>query len=332
MHTRENALHEWLNTVVTHPSYSLTSLAGDASFRRYYRLQSEGVSYVVMDAPPPAESIQPFLLVAKTLMKADLHVPIIFAVEPDQGFILLEDLGDQVFLKTLTTMNADKLYKLAMDAIHQLQRCSISTPPLPAFNQIHMQGELALFRDWFLGAYLGLELNQEECDLLDHTFTDLIAQLTNQQQVFIHRDYHSRNLMVLEHAHHIELGIIDFQDAMSGPCTYDLVSLLKDCYVQWPREQILTWLSYFYEKMPAPSRGTLSAFCRDFDLTGLQRHLKVLGIFCRLSLRDHKHVYLNDLPLTLHYVMDCLENYTELHAFYHFMQSKVQPLFMEKHA
>lgn len=330
MHERESALHNWLKKIFIESFYTLTPLAGDASFRRYFRLRSKEETYVVMDAPPGKEGITSFIDIAKQLQIHGIHTPTVFSFDEQQGFILLEDLGDQLLLNALSPDKADSLYKAAMTTLMHLQLCSLKKPALPAFDKSFMLQELALFHDWFLQGYLSLTLNAQDERCLEETFHWLTTEIATQPNVFIHRDYHSRNLIIIDEDNSLDLGVIDFQDAMRGPYTYDLVSLLEDSYIQWPRSDVLRWITFFYEASPIAQTKSLQAFIRAFDLCGLQRHLKVLGIFCRLHLRDHKTAYLRDLPLTLHYVHACLENYPELTPFYHFMQERVYQPFLEK--
>ncbi len=322
MQTRQNELNTWLKSLLGDTPFTLTPLAGDASFRRYFRLQCEEVTRVIMDAPPDKETITPFLDVGHQLERIGLHTPAVYAIDEAHGFILLEDLGDQLLLRALSPDNADRLYHVAIATLLQLQQCPTLHAALPEFDTLFMLKEMSLFREWFLEAYLGLTLDAKEESLLNDTFTSLAREIATQPQVLIHRDYHSRNLIVVNDNYPIDLGVIDFQDAMRGPFTYDLVSLLKDCYIQWPREKILDWLSYFYHNLPEKQGYSLTMFIRAFDLCGIQRHLKVLGIFCRLHLRDQKPAYLRDLPLTFNYLSDCLEHYPELHPFYQFVQEK----------
>jgi len=327
MQKRQHALNEWLKALFGDSEFMVTPLAGDASFRRYFRLIQGQKTYVVMDAPPEKEQIIPFINISNALAKSGIHTPAVHAFEANQGFVLLEDLGDQLLLNALTPARADSLYKAAMSTLVKIQQCPTTDPALPAFDKPFMLQEIALFRDWFLDAWLALPLNAAEEALLENSFNWLSDELVKQPQVFIHRDYHSRNLIVTNENTPIDLGVIDFQDAMRGPFTYDLVSLLKDCYIQWPRKQIITWLGYFYQQLSTD--WTLADFTRAFDLCGLQRHLKVLGIFCRLHLRDKKSAYLRDLPLTFNYVLACLESHDELQPLYRFMQDKVHGLFIE---
>lgn len=326
MHTRENALNEWLKTEISSP-FTLTPLAGDASFRRYYRLQFADQTRIVMDAPPEKESLASFIKIAQSLAQQGIHTPKIYGIQQAQGFLLLEDLGDELMLGLLTSETVDALYKNALSTLQKLHQCTYHELQLPRFDQTHIQTELNLFSEWFLNAYLEIQLNADDQHMLHDTFTWIGEQLLVQPQVFVHRDYHSRNLMVLND---YSIGVIDFQDAVVGPFTYDLVSLLKDCYIQWPREKIMNWLQHFFEQMPNRYNYSFSEFVRAFDICGLQRHLKVLGIFCRLHLRDHKSGYLQDLPLTFNYTMNCLENYPELQFLHKLMLNKIQQPFFEK--
>lgn len=328
MQERENALREWLSTQLCDKVFTLSPLAGDASFRRYFRILHKTDSYVVMDAPPIKEHIKPFIDINRMLSTIGIHTPKIHAVEQMQGFILLEDLGDNLLLNALSPQQEDTLYKAALQTLIHIQQCPISSD-LPAFDTRHMEQELGLFQTWFLDAYLGLQLTAAEKDCLKAGFRWLISEINAQPTTFIHRDYHSRNLIVVTNNASPDIGVIDFQDAMLGPFTYDLVSLLKDCYIRQPREQLLAWIGFFYDQMPNQHGWSLADFIRGFDLCGLQRHLKVLGIFCRLNLRDKKPAYLKDLPLTFTYVMECLRDVKELQSFNCIMQQTVQPLFMK---
>ncbi len=320
MHNRENALNIWLESRLAPSQFSLTPLAGDASFRRYFRLYHDDKTQIIMDAPPPKERIEPFLSIAALLRDNGIHSPQIHAVDNEQGFAILDDFGDLLLLSQLNPSNADSLYKKAIDTLLVMINCK--TSELPNFNRHYIFQELAIFKEWFLQAYLKLELSSSEEALLEKTFTIISEEILKQPQVFIHRDYHSRNIMLLPNQ---QLGILDFQDAMRGPLSYDLVSLLKDCYIQWPDEKIKIWVDYFYNHSEqVQQQYSLQEFTRAFEYCGLQRHLKVLGVFSRLFLRDNKPNYLKDLPLTLHYVMASLEANDELKPFYQFMQNRIQ--------
>lgn len=321
MHERENALKEWLVETIKQQDFVLTPLAGDASFRRYFRLQYNGLSYVVMDAPPGKEDLNPFIHVAQILEQADVHTPKILAKNMQQGFLLLSDLGDQLLLNELNAETAHNYYPKAIATLFKIQSCPIDDPLLPSFDHAFMLKEMKLCPEWFLTAYLKLELENEEITILNQTMDWIATEVARQPLTFIHRDYHSRNLMLINEQKN--LGVIDFQDAMRGPFTYDLVSLLKDCYISWPRTNILEWVELFYRQSTLTSNYSLTEFIRAFDLCGLQRHLKVLGIFSRLHLRDNKPGYLKDLPLTLRYVLECTEIYEELHPLFHMLQTRV---------
>lgn len=323
MHARENALKEWLIYTLKQPDFQLVPLAGDASFRRYFRLRHNGLTYVVMDAPPGKEDLRPFIHIAQTLKKAGITTPDILAEDPEQGFLLLSDLGDRLLLNDLKPETANQYYHQAIDTLIQIQSCSIHDS-MPSFDKTYMLQEMNLCIEWFFKSYLALDLNQEELSLVHQAMDWIATEVAQQPLTFIHRDYHSRNLMLINDSSRVVLGVIDFQDAMHGPLTYDLVSLLKDCYIAWPRTQVLEWVSFFYTHQNiAANHYSLPEFIRTFDLCGLQRHLKVLGIFCRLYLRDNKAGYLKDLPLTLKYVLECTETYEELHPLFHFLQMRV---------
>lgn len=317
MQDRQNTLQKWLERVLDQQSFILTPLCGDASFRHYYRLQCDNRAYIVMDAPPVKENIAAFVEIASILIQYQLHAPALHAIDNEQGFILLEDFGDNLLLNQIREENHQPLYKLAIDKLILLQQCP--TQSLPTFDKAFMHTEWQIFVEWFLQNYLHYPLSEEDKVLLNNTFIYLSTHIDQQPKVFIHRDYHSRNLMTLKDNQE-DLGILDFQDAMHGPFAYDLVSLLKDCYIQWPQKDIRQLVDYFYAHSQVAQQWTLAEFMQAFELCGLQRHLKVLGIFSRLYLRDHKPNYLKDLPLTLDYVLKGLEGQEALSPFYQFMQ------------
>lgn len=322
MHEREIALKEWLKQIIPNANLNLTPLTGDASFRRYYRLRYNETTQIVMDAPPDKEALKPFIQVAQILAQANVYVPSLFAMNLSQGFLILSDLGDTLLLNKLAPDTADFYYKQAIDTLKLMQQSSIDTHNLPLFDKTFMLKEMSLCCEWFFKNYLSIELNQEEIHLIQTTMNWIADEVASQPLLLIHRDYHSRNLMLpIERE---GLAVIDFQDAMKGPLSYDLVSLLKDCYIAWPRDKVLSWATYFYEHNAQAKHYSLNEFIRAFDLCGLQRHLKVLGVFCRLYLRDGKAGYLADLPRTLGYVLECTETYEELHPFYNFLQQKVR--------
>lgn len=330
MQTRENALHQWLKTIYPTSDYTLIPLAGDASFRRYYRLVREGMSQIVMDTPPEKIKLASFVHVGSLLAEQGIKTPHIHELDEPLGFALLEDFGDMLFSKALRQQNPQALYPSAIHILMQMQQKPVKLAlKLQVFDQSLMLQELSLFPEWFLQRYLGLQLKSEESQLIQTTFEMLTAQIASQPQVLVHRDYHSRNIMLLKHAPSApsQLGIIDFQDAMLGPITYDLVSLLKDCYIQLSQAQIQQFLQYFHDQSPLMQNYSLAEFKRDFDWCGLQRHLRILGTFSRLHLRDAKSSYLNDLPRTYHYVMNCIDNHPEFQAFGHWLKQRVDQSF-----
>ncbi|HSI24735.1 MAG TPA: phosphotransferase [Methylotenera sp.] len=313
---RKNQLEAWLKQVLITQTFTLTTASADASFRRYFRvhLANEFKGYktlIAMDAPPPQENCTPFVYVANLFLAAGLNVPQVLAQDLTNGFLLLSDLGDDTYLSALDPSSAQKLYSDATDALVKLQLAS-KPNILPNYDAALLTREMQLFPDWYVAKHLKFELNAEQHTALNHTFELLNKNILAQGQVYVHRDYHSRNLMVTEENNP---GVLDFQDGVYGAITYDLVSLLKDAYIQWDEEQIIDWAVRYWEKarkasLPVPT--DFSEFYRDFEWMGAQRHIKVLGIFARLSHRDGKDGYLNDMPLVLHYLRKVCERYVEL--------------------
>lgn len=311
---RLNQLEHWLSSL-TGPALQLGSLrpaSSDASFRRYFRIDGgAGLSYVAMDAPPPQEDVRPFVRVADLFGSCGVSVPRILAQDTECGFLLLSDLGMTTYAQQLNSGNAHKLYLDAIDALVQLQ--SRSQPQiLPEYDRALLLRELMLFPDWYISRHLGLTLSQAQTDALQQVFDALLANNLAQGKVFVHRDYHSRNLMVQEHNNP---GILDFQDAVYGPVTYDLASLLRDAYVRWDEEMVLDWVVRYWERAKRaglPVNPDIDGFYLDFEFMGLQRHLKILGIFARLHYRDGKDAYLKDLPLVMEYVRKTAQRYSAL--------------------
>ena len=299
------------------PAYSFSDVvpaSADASFRRYFRTTDKNTSktYVVMDAPPEKEDCAPFIRVTKLLRTAGVNAPEIIEQDLEQGFLLLTDLGDQPYLDHLNEKHAETLYSDAVSSLIHMQNIKAEAmDELPLYDGQRLLDEMALFEEWYLNRHLDVQLNDEQKIKLAATYDLLIQNALEQPQTFVHRDYHSRNLMLTQKDNP---GIIDYQDAVVGPCTYDLVSLFKDCYIEWPREKIEQWLEdYAFKSGLAHEPNFETAqFIKWFDLMGVQRHLKVLGIFARLNYRDGKQQYLNDLPLTLKYVVDACDRYEEL--------------------
>ena len=325
MPERLSKLNTWLTNDCSINGYSINPLFGDASFRRYFRVTLEdGTTRIAMDAPPPQEDCRPFVDISKRLEAAGVHVPHIHAEDLQQGFLLLEDLGDTLYLSKLNDETAPRLYGDALGALSAIQACT-NIDDLPHYDEELLGMELELFREWLCQKHLGLTLTDDENLMLEQLFAMLIGNALQQPQHFVHRDYHSRNLMLV--ATHGP-GVIDYQDAVIGPITYDLVSLLKDAYIRWPLEQIDAWAEGYCELaiqsglMPQQDE---SKFQRWFDLMGVQRHIKVAGIFSRLYRRDGKEGYLNDIPLVLEYIMEMVERYPELTAIGAFINNRVKP-------
>ncbi|CAB1276715.1 aminoglycoside phosphotransferase family protein [Candidatus Nitrosacidococcus tergens] len=289
--------------------YSLTPVAGDASARRYFRLfQPQKESLIIMDAPPEKEGCTNFIYIANKLNKLGLNVPRILSQDLAQGFLLLTDLGSDQYLDFLNVNSAQTLYEDAISALLILQSKGTNSADLRPYSRKLLLQEMELFKDWYLGCHLGIQMTTE----LDSIFNLLVNIVLNQPQVFVHRDYHSRNLMITNQNNP---GILDFQDAVKGPVTYDLVSLLRDCYIAWPQEKIAGWVSTYRNKaaqLNIPVGQDLNEFLYWFDWMGIQRHLKAIGIFARLNYRDHKPNYLKDIPRTLAYIIRVGSQYNEL--------------------
>ncbi len=292
------ALADWLTTQSGCSELSLRPASSDASFRRYFRYHTDsGNSSIVMDAPPEQEPCDQFVAIARQLHRAGLHAPEVIETNLSEGFLILEDLGSTCYLDRLDEHHADPLYDDAIAAISIMQ--TLSAEHLPRFDDAMIRAELGLFRDWYLVRHLRLDVTEVE-HLLETLAAELVDNALQQPQVWVHRDYHSRNLMVCERNNP---GIIDFQDAVLGPLTYDLVSLLKDCYIAWPQERITEWVTRFYQLTSQQrSLPELDQFLRWFDLMGVQRHMKAIGIFSRLNYRDHKPGYLADIPRCIDYL------------------------------
>ncbi|GIZ52971.1 aminoglycoside phosphotransferase family protein [Noviherbaspirillum aridicola] len=307
-------LQEWLSAVAEPrvvPA-TLRPASSDASFRRYFRIDGEdGATCIAMDAPPPQEDVRPFIHVAELFGATGASVPKILARDVERGFLLLSDLGNATYLQQLSPDTAHKLYLDAIDALVLIQAQS-KPGVLPEYDRALLHRELMLFPDWYVGKHLGVTLSDKQTASLNKVFDTLLANNLAQPQVFVHRDYHSRNLMVLGAGNP---GILDFQDAVYGPITYDLVSLLRDAYIQWDEEMVLDWAIRYWERARRaglPVSHDVDAFYRDFEFMGLQRHLKVLGIFARLYHRDGKDGYLKDLPLVMEYTRKAAGRYKAL--------------------
>ncbi len=305
-------------------------LNGDAGFRHYFRVNSQP-SLIAVSAPPEHENNPAFVSVALLLKQQGLHTPTIFAVDYQQGFLLLEDFGDSLLLPHLSPATVDPFYDAAEEVLLNIQQAPQASDLFPSYSRQCLLDEMKLFPEWFLSQLLGIELQPSDHELLDETLAQLADSALEQPQVVVHRDFHSRNLMLLADK---EIGLIDFQDAVIGPVTYDLVSLLRDCYIRWPADYVLQRALNYYRRAEVagivpPASDT--QILRWFDLMGLQRHIKVLGIFSRLCLRDGKHNYLNDLPLVIRYTLEQLERHPELGRFKDWFELRVLPL-LPQHA
>jgi N-acetylmuramate 1-kinase len=327
---RVQQIRDWLTGELGLSLVRLEPASADASFRRYFRAwAADGTTRVVMDAPPDKEDIGPFLKVAALLEGCEVHVPHVHAADSARGLVLLEDLGSELYLTQLrAAADADALYADALQALLHIQlRGREAARLLPPYDRAALEREMALMPEWFCGRHLQLTLDDTDRGVLAESFEFLTLAALAQPTVFVHRDYHSRNLMLLPSRNP---GIIDFQDALAGPVGYDLVSLLKDCYIDWPRARVEGWVSAYRAQLvgtPALAAASEQEFLRWFDLIGLQRHIKVLGIFARLWYRDGKRGYLADLPRTFSYVQDAVRRYPELRHFGDWLQRRVLPAF-----
>ncbi len=311
MDARYQELCQWVAKQLKPDKVELSVVSGDASFRRYFRIELNGDSWIVMDAPPEKEDSRSFVVIAENWLAQGIQVPQIQALNLDKGFMLLSDFGQKLLLSALNPSKPNEVqgkhyYSKAMQALVQIQLLDAAKLDLPAYDSGLLQREMALFKDWLVEAKLGLSLSDQESADLTACLLFLEERALAQVQVTVHRDFHARNLMICEDD---SLGIIDFQDAVCGPITYDLVSLLRDCYIVWPVEFVNQWCREYYDLLEKhhpdafKQVGDFEDFKDDFDLMGLQRHLKVAGIFARLSLRDGKHAYLADIPRTLEYIV-----------------------------
>jgi hypothetical protein len=325
--SRQNEFERWLKNSLQLDNIRLHALAGDASFRRYFRIE-QAENFLAVDAPPCSEKTQEFVDIARTFEQQGVHVPHIENFDAKHGFLIVSYLGDTSYLQALQkdAGSADKLYKDAMQGLAKIMHCPVAPPlHLEKFDRQFIRQELNNFTEWFLQKYLKIEITDSIEKLLQDTYQKLIMSAEQQPQVCVHRDYHSRNLIVVDENNP---GIIDFQDAVYGPLTYDLVSLLRDAYIDWPLQQVETWVKHFYQEYVADDFDiTLEQFHQDFDLMGVQRHLKATFIFARKWLRDKDASYLNDIYRTLNYILDILAKHPEYADFHQFMAQDVAPKF-----
>lgn len=337
---RIKQIQDWLAPQFPDRPFSLAPASADASFRRYLRVtfddggtdkklagpsqefigplgggpseaRATGGTLIVMDAPPSHEDVRPWLHVQQLFHAAGAHVPEVHAQDPERGFLLLSDLGATTYLAALAEgTDPDALYRAAIDTLIAIQLAS-KPGALPAYDRTLLKRELDLFPDWYIGKHVAIDFGNEQRNQLEAVFEKILAVNLGEPAVYVHRDYHSRNLMVDGG----RPGVIDFQDAVHGPISYDLVSLLKDAYIEWEEEQALDWLARYWEKAKKaglPVRADFGEFFRDYEWMGVQRHVKVLGIFARLMHRDGKDGYLKDMPLVAKYLRAACARYGEL--------------------
>lgn len=309
---RQKQLTDWLSSLYPDARFTIAPASADASFRRYFRATfADGATKVVMDAPPQHEDCKPFLHVGKLFEDAGTHVPHVYAQDLAQGFLLLADLGNTTYLQALDKGEAKQLYGAATDALIKIQLAS-KPEELPPYDEALLRRELNLFPEWYIAKHLGVTLSDKQKAKLEEVFARILRNNLAQPCVYVHRDYHSRNLMVTEDNNP---GIIDFQDAVYGPITYDLASLFKDAYIRWEEDEVMDWLIRHWEKARKaglPVREDFGEFYRDYEMMGVQRHIKVLGIFARLYHRDGKDGYLKDMPLVMEYLVRACERYIDL--------------------
>lgn len=321
---REQQLTVWLQGQFPEATFTLAPASADASFRRYFRATfDDGTTRIIMDAPPEHEDCQPFLHVGKLFEQAGTHVPHVYAEDLEQGFLLLSDLGNTTYLQALTPDNARALYAKATDALIKIQRAS-NEAELPPYDEALLLREMRLFPEWYINKHLNITLTEAQNAKLESVFARIVANNLSQPRVYVHRDYHSRNLMVTEP----NPGIIDFQDAVYGPITYDLASLFKDAYIKWDEEKIIDWLIGYWQKARRaglPVDEDFGQFYWDYEWMGVQRHIKVLGIFARLCHRDGKDGYLKDMPLVMEYLRAACARYVDLKPLFNLLNELEPP-------
>lgn len=307
---RDALLRDWLLRELPGRPFTLAPASADASFRRYFRITLDDKTLIAMDAPPPQEDCRPFVHVAGLMAAAGLHVPAILGQDLQQGFLLLSDLGSTTYLAAINESNADALFSDAIDALIRWQLASHENV-LPPYDEALLRRELDLFPDWYVKRHLGVDLDVSQRASMEATFRLIIASNLAQPRTFVHRDYMPRNLMVSQP----NPGVLDFQDAVHGPITYDVASLFKDAFLSWEEERVLDWTIRYWERARRanlPVNADFGEFYRDFEWMGLQRHLKVLGIFARICHRDGKPHYVKDTPRFINYVRAVAGRYASL--------------------
>lgn len=329
--SRLEQLEQWLTGLFEARDFDVTTASADASFRRYFRVTRGDQTWIAMDAPPGKEDMEPYIRIAAMLVDVGVNAPRVLERNLKDGFLLNSDLGSRTYLMELESgADADRLYDDALAALVRIQaHGQRHAAQLPAYDDALLRREMGLFPEWFCGRHLGLQPQGDHAAAMAEVFDALTAEALKQPRVFVHRDYHSRNLMVCDGANQgANPGVLDFQDAVTGPVTYDLVSLLRDCYVAWPLERVHGWVARFRDS--ALRRGVNAGrneqeFRRWFDFMGVQRHLKAIGIFARLWHRDGKPGYLKEIPRTLNYVRTVSCEYSELQFLQSFLEQRVLP-------
>ena len=319
---RIDLLKDWLSKKLE-IDFSISTASSDASFRRYFRVKTIKDSFIVMDAPPQNESIEAFLKISQILNTINVNVPEIYEESDVLGFILMQDFGSDTYLDVLSDDNQQRLYGDSIDSLIQMQKL-VKKGLCHSYSQKILLNEMTLFIEWYLKRYKKIELTNKENEMLLTCFEKISKKVLNQEKFFVHRDYHCRNLMIQKSNNP---GILDFQDALEGPVTYDLVSLLKDAYIEWDEEIILDHVIRYWEKAKINNLITnleFSTFYKDFECMGIQRHLKILGIFARLSIRDKKNQYLENIPLVERYLMDTTERYQDFHQLRNFLDKIIK--------
>ncbi|QYK02167.1 aminoglycoside phosphotransferase family protein [Shewanella psychrotolerans] len=320
------ALRAWIARTLGADA-QIVLISGDASFRRYFRVSFEREQYIAMDSPPDLIAVTPFISLAEMYQYNDIYAPQVIEKDIEQGFLLLSDLGDTQLLSVLNLDNVSDYYQRALELLNPIASITESGgKSLPLYDDAFVERELAIFSDWLIVHHLGLTLAPQTQSMLDDVYQLLVSNVREQPKVGMHRDYHSRNLMLCDN----KLAVIDFQDAVIGPITYDAVSLLRDCYVRWPDDVVESLMQSHYQQMKEvgllANEVTLKQYRRWFDLMGIQRHLKAAGIFCRLNYRDGKPGYMKDIPLTLQYIKDVAKPYPELARLVTWLDNEVIPL------
>ena len=326
---REQIIHTWITSVLDSDQFEINFLPGDASFRRYARIKLNNKTFMLMDAPPEKEDCVPFVTIDQFFDTHGVRVPHIVAKDLQQGFLLLDDFGDVLLSTLLNDDTVDAYYAQSFKQLIELQAID-GVKQFPEFSYEKLLSEMQLLTDWMLPS-LHIEPSKEEQALIKRTFAILANAALAQPQVIVHRDFHSRNLMKIEGE--TELGVIDFQDAVIGADTYDLISITRDAYVQWNADQVYAWFKVFYDLLPETAKQDrdFEQFKRDADLMAIQRHIKILGIFVRLFERDGKTGYLKDLPRVMWYLLEESKPYAELQPFMQFIHAKVMPKFEAKY-